>query len=235
MWKRNALAIVVLLTAATALSGCVPGAGPAVSPSSSATGSAAPTPTPEVPLAASVAISAEAIAVLDSAGAPIASFDYFQPTAEVVAGLSEHLGAPVDNANPGSIETPTGINHVWDDLVLFDTDTPGAAPENPNHYVFVEGTSAGSVPVATSAGVGSAAGVRVGDSTTSLTVGVELASSGTDPSTGRTMEVYRIGIVPLPPHPAVPTEPRNLGVMVVTHTDTGLVERLVAPSANFGV
>lgn len=185
-------------------------------------------------MAASVAISAEAISVLDATGAPIVTFDYFQPTTEVVAGLSEHLGAPVDTPNPGGIESPPGIDHVWGDLRLYDTDTPGAAPEDPNHYVFVEGTSAGPMPVATAAGVGSAAGVRVGDPAASLTIGSVHASTHTDPATGRTTDVYRIGIIPLPPRADSPIE-HNLGVMVVTYSDTAVIERLVAPSANYGV
>jgi hypothetical protein len=234
MSKRNALAIVVMLAAAATLTGCFAAAVPAASPSPGPTDSGTPTPTSDVPVAASVAISTEAIAVLDAAGAPIVSFDYFQPTADVVAGLSEHLGAPVNSPNPGSIETPPGVDHVWGDLRLFDTDLPGAAPESPNHFVFVEGTSAGTVPIATAAGVGSATGVRVGDPVTSLTVGARLASTSTDPATGITTEAYFLDMVPVNPGAAAPDDP-HLAVMVVTHSDTGLIERLVAPSSNFGV
>lgn len=236
MRKRNALAIVVMLAVATTLAACIPGGSPSASstPSPTASTTPAPTPTPEVPVAASVAISAETIAVLDAAGATIVSYDYFQPTAEVVAGLSEHLGAPVDTPNPGAIESPPGIDHVWGDLRLFDSDPPGIAPEDPNHIVFVEGASTGSLPITTAAGVGSASGVRVGDPVASLAVGAEHASTHTDPATGLTTDVYRIGIVPLPPRAGSPIE-RNLAVMVVTHSDTALIDRLVAPSSNFGV
>jgi hypothetical protein len=234
MRKRNALAIVVMLAAAITLTACIPDAGPSASPSPSTTDAPTPTPTPEAPVAASVAISAEAIAVLDADGATIVSFDYFQPTAEVVAGLTEHLGAPVDTPNPGAIEAPPGVDHVWGDLRLYDTDPPGAAPWDPNHYVFVEGTSAGPVPITTAAGVGSATGVRVGDPITSMTVGVELGGSSTDPATGVTTQVHRIGIVPLPPRDDSPIE-HNLGVMAVSHSDTAQIDRLVAPSANYGV
>lgn len=237
MRKRNALAIVVLLAAAAALTGCGI-TGPLIAPAPSATGSETPaptpTPTPEVPVAASVGISAEMIAVLDASGAPIVSFDYFQPTGEVVAGLTEHLGAPVDTQNAGGSETPPGIDHVWGDLRLFDTDPPGAAPENPNHFVFVNGPSAGAVPIATAAGIGSATGVRVGDPSTSLAPGTELGSTSTDPASGRTTDAYRIGIVALPPRADAPGD-RNLAVVVLVHSDTGLIEHLIAPSANFGV
>jgi hypothetical protein len=234
MRNRHAFAIVVLFAAAITLTGCIAGWGPAASPTPSPTTAVTPTPTPTPPVAASVAISAEAIAVLDAASAPIVSFDYFQPTAEVVAGLSQYLGAPVDTPNPGAIESPPGVDHVWGDLRLFDTNPPGAAPEDPNHFVFVEGTSAGSLPVATAPGIGSPTGVRVGDPVTSMIIGVELSASSTDPGTGVTTEVHRIGIVPLPPR-ADSAIQHNLGVMVVSHSDTGLIDRLVAPSPNYGV
>ena len=236
MRNRHAFAIVVMFAAAITLTGCIAGWGPAASPTPSPTTEATPTPTPTPtpPVAASVAVSAEAIAVLDATGAAIVSFDYFQPTAEVVAGLTQFLGAPVDSPNPGSIESPPGVDHVWGDLRLYDTDPPGAAPEDPNHFVFVEGPSAGPLPVATAPGIGSATGVRVGDPVSSMIIGVELSASSTDPGTGVTTEVHRIGIVPLPPRPDSAIE-RNLGVMVVSHSDTGLVDRLVAPSANYGV
>ena len=234
MRNRHAFAIVVMFAAGVTLTGCIAGWGPAASPTPSPTAAATPTPTPTPPVAATVAISAEAIAVLDAAGATIVSFDYFQPTAEVVAGLTQFLGAPVDTPNPGAIESPPGVDHVWGDLRLFDTDPPGAAPEDPNHFVFVEGTSAGSLQVATAPGIGSATGVRVGDPVTSMIIGVELSASSTDPATGVTTEVHRIGIVSLPPRPDSAIE-HNLGVMVVSHSDTGLIDRLVAPSPNYGV
>jgi hypothetical protein len=234
MRNRQAFAIVVMSAAAITLTGCVAGWGPAASPTPSPTTAATPTPTPTPSVAASVAISAESIAVLDAAGTPIVSFDYFQPTAEVAAGLSQYLGAPVDTPNPGAIESPPGVDHVWGDLRLFDTDPPGAAPEDPNHFVFVEGPSAGSLPVATAPGIGSPTGVRVGYPVTNMIIGVELSASSTDPATGVTTEVHRVGIVPLPPRADSVIE-RNLAVMVVSHSDTGLIDRLVAPSANYGV
>jgi hypothetical protein len=235
MTMRGALTVLLTLCVATALAACTPGAAPtpSASPSASSPAPTPPEPTPE-PVAASVAISAEAITVLDADGGALATFDYFQPTAEVVTGLSEHLGAPVDSPNPGGIETPPGIDHVWGGLRLFDTDPAGAAPENPNHYVFVSGPDAGALPIATDAGIGSAAGARVGDPATSLTIGTEAGSAFTDPTTGRTSQVTRIGIVELPPRADAPGS-RNFAVMVVSYNDTGLIERMVAPSANFGV
>lgn len=172
--------------------------------------------------------------VLDAAGATLASFDYFQPTAEVVAGLSEYLGAPVDSPNAGGMESPPGVDHEWGGLRLFDTDTPGTPPETPNHYLFVDAPTAGPLPIATADGIGSAGGVAVGEPPSNLTIGVETSPPFTDPSTGRTVTVSRIGIVTLPPNPA-DSMPHNIGVMVLSYDDSGVIEKLSAPSANFGV
>ena len=233
MSKRRAAALVLSLAAIGVLAACAGGPGATSSPPATSAAPTTPAPVPE-PVAASVAISAEAITVLDADGATLASFDYFQPTTEVVAGLTEYLGAPVDSPNPGGIESPPGVDHEWGGLRLFDSDTPGTPPENPNHYVFVDGPMAGSLPVGTAAGIGSAAGVAVGDAPSELTIGVETSPPHTDPTTGRTVTVSRIGIVTLPANPTDPM-PHNIGVMVLSYDDSGVIERLSAPSANFGV
>jgi hypothetical protein len=151
----------------------------------------------------------------------------------VVAGLSEYLGAPVDSPNAGGMETPPGVDHVWTGLRLFDTDTPGSAPETPNHVLFVDGPMAGPLPIATADGVGSVEGVAVGDPPANM-IDAEVSPPYTNPTTGRTMVVSRIGIVALPPHPS-DSMPRNIGVMALSYDDTGIIERLSAPAANFGV
>lgn len=234
MKLRSALTVVLALVVATALSACIGGSGPTAStpPATSAAPTSAP-PTPEAPVAASVAITAETISVLAADGTVLESFDYFQPTNEVVAGLTSYLGEPVDSPNAGGIESPPGVDHVWGGLRLHDTDTPGSVPYQPNHYVFLEGPTAGPLPVGTAAGLGSATGVRVGDPPSVLTVGAEISPPYTDPSSGRTTVTGRIGIVPLPPQPD--TADLSFAVLVLSFTDTDEIERLIAPSPNFGV
>ena len=236
MKQRSTLTVVIALAAVTALSACVGGTGPTAStpPATSAAPSSAP-PTPQAPAAASVAITAETISVLAADGSVLESFDYFQPTTEVVAGLTSYLGAPVDSPNPGGMESSPGVDHQWGGLRLYDTDSPGTPPEIPNHSVFVTSPTAGPLPIGTAPGVGAVGGLRVGDPGTSVTIGVEAAGEYTDPTTGRTTVLSRVGLFELPPHPAAPTDPRNFAVLVQSYTDTGLIERLIAPSANFGV
>jgi hypothetical protein len=236
MRRRTVVSAALAAAALAALAACAPAAPAASSaPASPSVQPSAPTESP-APVAASVAISTEHISVLDAAGAPLASFDYFQPTAEVVAGLSVYLGAPVDSPNPGGIETPPGTDHVWGGLRLFDTETdpPGIPEENPNHYVFVTEPTAGSLPISTAPGVGSADGVRVGDPASLMTIGVETGSAYTDPSTGEEIVLSRLDVVPLTTRPEL-SEERNFAVAVISRGDDGLIERMIAPSANFGV
>jgi hypothetical protein len=235
MRTRNALAIVFMIAATTALTACIPGAGPTASPSASATALAAPSPTPsaDIPVAASVAISAEAIAVLDAAGAPIVNYDYFQPTAEVVAGLSEHLGAPVDSPYSGGLETPPGVSHDWGGLRLIDNDAPVSAPYYGDHWVIVTGPDANGIPVGTWAEVGTTGGVRVGDALSGVTIGAEPPVNTLDSLGGRPLAYFRVGLLPLPPGGEYGDAP-NLGVTIVGYTDTDTVDRFIAPSRNWG-
>ncbi|WP_438853645.1 hypothetical protein [Agromyces sp. M3QZ16-3] len=232
MMRRRLITAVLLLAATSALAGCTAPAA-SVTPPSASTSSPPPTTEAAEPTPALVAITAESIAVLDTAGGIIVSFDYFQPTADVVSGLTTYLGEPVATPNPGGLETPPGTDHVWGGLRLSDTDTPGRVPDIPNHTVFVEGPDAGPLPVSTAPGIGSASGVAVGDPAASLTIGVEAGVPYTDPTTGRTVVVDRVGIVPLPT--STPSTPLDFGVMIVSYTDDGAIARMVAPSANFGV
>ncbi|MGX5695230.1 hypothetical protein ACWKWP_03435 [Agromyces soli] len=236
MRRRTVLSAALAAAALAALAACTPAAPAASSaPPSPSAPSVAPTET-AAPAAAAVAISTEHITVLDPSGETLAGFDYFQPTAEVVAGLSVYLGAPVDTPNPGGIETPPGTDHVWGGLRLFDTETdpPGIPEENPNHYVFVTEATAGPLPISTAPGVGAAEGVRVGDPASLMTIGVETGSAYTDPSTGEQVVVSRLDIVHLDTRPESPEE-RNFAVAVISRGEDGLIERMIAPSANFGV
>jgi hypothetical protein len=225
-----------MIAAAGTLTACIPGARPATAPSPNAVSSAVPTPTtraPDVPVAASIAISAEAIAVLDANGTPIVSFDYFQPTADVVAGLSEHLGAPVDTPYTGGLESPPGVNHDWGGLRLIDNDAPVSAPYYGDHWFLVTGPDANGLPVGTTAGIGTTGGVHVGDPLSAVTIGAEPPVNTLDSSDGRPLTYFRVGLLPLPPGGEYGDAP-NLGVTIVGYTDTDTVQRFIAPSRNWG-
>lgn len=231
---RVAVLAATALLAVVALSACAPASSPD-SPSGPSTGSASAPPTESTaPAAASIDISAEAITVRDAGGAIIESYDYFQPTDEVVAGLTAVLGAPVDTPHPGGLESPPGVEHVWDGLRLYDSDTPGTVPDIPNHWVFVDTATAGGLPIGSAPGIGSADGVQVGDLLSTVTIGVTSGSPYVDPSSGLNTVVSQIGTVSIPPNPATSGE-RHYSVNVLSDGDTGEIARLNAPAPDFGV
>ncbi|MFF2272874.1 hypothetical protein ACFVTX_11405 [Agromyces sp. NPDC058136] len=231
-FARPVLLASTALLALVALSACTPStASPTVSPSETASATPATT---EPPAAASIGISAEAITVFDAEGAPLVSYDYFQPTDEVVAGLTEVLGAAVETPDDGGLETPPGIVHEWDGLRLYDSETPGTVPDIPNHWVFVDAPTAGGLPIGTDPGIGSATGVKVSDQLSTATIGVTSGAPYIEPSTGVNTIVSQLGQVAIPPNPAASGD-RHFFVIVLSNADTGEVTRLIAPSGDFGV
>ena len=131
------------------------------------------------------------------------------------------------------MESPP-LDHEWGGLAS-STRTPQAPRPRPRTTTSSSTPpKAGPLPIATADGIGSSAGVAVGEPPSNLTIGVETSPPFTDQSTGRTMTVSRIGIVTLPPNPAN-SMPRNIGVMALSYDDSGVIEHLSAPSANFGV
>ena len=235
MTLRSALFALAAVAATMTLSACVPGAaaGESPAPSASATSVPEPTPTPTPePVAAAITVSAEAIAVLDEHGATLASFDYFTPTADVVGGLTAYLVAPVTGPYPCGLEMPPGTVHEWGGLVITDPDAPVAEPYYGDYWVTLTAGDANGLPVGTPAGVGSPAGVHVGDPFTSVTILDETVVEWTD-ADGRGKANTRIGLIPLPPGYGYGDEP-SLGVTVVGVTDDDAVTSLIAPGRNWG-
>ena len=234
--SRRALLALLVLAATAGLSACIAGVasgtGPTAVPSSTAAPSPSPQPTAE-PVAAAITVSAEAIGLLDESGATIASFDNFTPTAEVVAGLSSHLGAPVDSPYSGGLEMPPGTSHDWGGLRIVDTDAPVSPPYYGDHWVIVTTADANGLPLGTAPGVGSPAGVRVGDPFTSLTIRDETFVETLDSAGGRPIAYGRVGLTPLPPGGEYGDAP-SLGVTVVGYTDDDTIDRFIAPARNWG-
>lgn len=237
MTLRSALFALAAVAATLTLSACVPGASaggsPTPTPSPTIAAEPTPTPTPE-PVAAAITVSAEAIAVLDERDATLASFDYFTPAADVVAGLSEYLGAPVSSPHPGGGESAPGTVHEWGGLRITDPDEPAAAaPYSVDYWVNVTGPDANGLPVGAPAGVGSPAGVHVGDPFTSVTLLDESVAEWTD-ADGRPRAFTRVGLVPLPPGGGEYGDSPSFGILVTGFTDDDAVTDLRAPSPNWG-
>lgn len=208
------------------LSACVsPSPSPSPTPPPSAAPTTAPSPTPEPAVADRIVISTTTITVVDGDGATFAEFDYFQPTIEVVEGLSTYLGDPVDTPFAAHNDSPSATYHDWGGLRVVDTVPEGTAPYDPEHWISVTGADANGLHVVGPGGV---------------SVGSPLDSSGssdvsefTNPETGRTYESHRLDIVDVQV-PWSEAMDHNLAVRLGGYLDTGLVEQITAPSPNFG-
>lgn len=230
MRRRTALSAALAVAVVAGLVACLPGA-PSASPSAPASESGAPSisptpdPAPGIPQAATITISTEHITVADAAGATLASFDYFQPTAEVVTGLSGYLGAPTDTAFTGGGDAPPATYHDWGGLRLVDTVPAAQPPHFPEHWVRVTGTDAGGVALRAVDGsvIGGALDAVVGD-----------ATDFTNPSTGLTSRWIRLELVELPAADWSGSEPLNFATAISGSVDANRIDAIIAPSANFG-
>jgi hypothetical protein len=215
---RTALAALVL----SAFAACATAPAPTQPPTSSP--SATPTRSPEPSTASAIVISTEHLQVVDDDGAVLASYDYFQPTAEVVDGLTEYLGPPVDTAVDAGLETPAATYHDWGGLRLVDTEPPASPPTIPEHWVRVTSTDANGV--ALRAFDGSTVGGSISN--------VEGEHSDyTNPNDGIAYRTVRTGIVPIETTPE--GYEQNFAVAVHGEVAADAILFIIAPSANFGV
>lgn len=243
MNRRGAAVVAVFAALSAGLVGCV-GTGPvAAVPPSSVTEPAreptqpAPTSDPTAaPAADRVHITAETVSVLDSTGTELVSFGYRDLTADVVAGLTTHLGEPALERFPSGNHNGEGSRYVWDSLAVTSEDRwADASPENLPTYearwwISATDSSARSFVVDT------VDGVRVGDSTRGVIeahpgADERLDMSGASPRT----DIY-LGAV----RPPIPEDDPSFStgqlwrVWLIDEDPTDTVEELRAPSANFG-
>ena len=211
----------VLLAACAGTS--VPGQ---ATPSATVVASDAPTP-PAAPQAAGIVISTAAITVVDEAGATMSSYDYFEPTSDVVAGLTEVFGsAPKDTPFAGGGDQPPAIWHEWGGFRLVDDDYAGQAPLYPNHWVALTAASADGLQLST------LDGIAVGATTSEVAANhSDVLNPWTD-SDGTAHTDLWIDYRPDPTEGATVDNP-VMGVWISGPTD-GAVTRIVAPSRNWG-
>jgi hypothetical protein len=205
---------------------------PSAAPPAS-TETAAPTHEPEAS-AELIVISTEAITVLAGDGTALDTFDYFQPTAEVTAGLTEYLGEPVDTPFPGANEAPPATYHEWGGLRLTDTVPAGQVPHYPEHWVYLTSSDANGVRV--TAGDGIAVGDPVAPLEATAPAGEVKRWAAT--GTGVPMVSFRVDLVTLPPLADTTVQADgwqpSFGIMVVGDDTTGAITAVAAPSPNFG-
>ncbi|TFD28358.1 hypothetical protein [Cryobacterium cryoconiti] len=188
-------------------------------------------------------ISATSIDVRDGSGETLATFDYFQPASEVVAGLSAAFGSPpiTEDYLSENTEQHPGTRYSWGntyakdsgsglnpytpgDFVFVDEDPVGVPPYLPNTRVLVASDAVNGVHIST------IDGIAVGDNA------AELAARHPDTA-------YRsphdgaldltVGPVPLPP--ADWNADPVFSVQVRAPDPLGPITVFVAPSPNWGV
>lgn len=165
--------VAVAVFAVMAFTACATQSGadvPAPQPSASADATAgatasASTPSPSAHAAGAkaVVVTATTIEVRGDSDDLIASYDYFQPTDEVVSGLTAAFGGePVTAPYEGESHLTPGVTHSWGGFTLVDTDYPGRAPYEGNHHVLVSSATENGVQITT------VDGIAVGDSAAAL-------------------------------------------------------------------
>ncbi len=243
--KSRFVTCVGAVVIAVALSGC------AVTGSQSSTQSSPPAAPAETPPAAPVSaepeaqaepearaelvtVTAESITVTANDGTAIATFDYFQPTDDLVVGLTE-----VFDLEPRQERFEGGEGHAvpqteweWDGFFLIDNDGPGDPPHYTNHFVQV------TVPAVGGVGIETVDGIRVGDDAATIERRYpDRAHRVTTGDRPERLDVY-VGAVPLPragnDDPA-PDGGYEFSVFLIALDPSGTITEFRTPSPNFGV
>ncbi|MDQ4137407.1 MAG: hypothetical protein M3116_00980 [Actinomycetota bacterium] len=228
--KRSAATVVLLIGLGIGTVGCASASTPSTAPTTTAaeepspTPTATPTPTEQAePEAERIIVGADAIVVLGSDGSELAAYDYFQDTAELVAGFTEVFGRPAaESPFEGDAHSPAGVQRAWDGFAILDDDRDPVPPHTPNHLVDVTANEVGGIAVET------ADGFTVGTSAEE----VEAAPGAQPyPASG----IIQVDSVPLDfDDPICPEGGCTFSVRLFTDEPGELIVRMLAPAPNFG-
>jgi hypothetical protein len=227
---RHLLALAAAASVA-ALAGCFPSSAPDASnpPGTGSPSASAPTPTPSPTDDARVSeilITAEVIELRSGDGAVVTTFDYFQPTAEVVEGLTEAFGAePKVEQYQGN--HAAGTRHSWEGFSLQEPDFV-EPPYYPEHWLLVTAESAHGVDVRT------IDGIAVGDPAPELEAAYPASSKRVVAGDKPERLDILVGAIPLPDPEETPGSDRTFSVFVSADDPAGAVTSIRAPSPNFG-
>ena len=210
------------------LSGCSPFAEPSYQPSqtnSPTSHSPTVTESPAPAAAASIVLSVTAIQIVDSAGALLGEHDYFEPTTDVVAVLTDAFATePTVSHYEGHADSPPGTSYDWGGFALQDSEWTAEAPYYSEFYVLLTARTVGGLMLSTSDGV------SVGDSFSDVTAahvdGVQSYAEGPLQLEWTELpkfpEGYGVDIVPA------------LSVLVIDSEHNDVVSRIIAPAMNWG-
>lgn len=172
-----------------------------------------------------IVVSAESIDVLGDDGAALATFDYRQPTAEVVEGLSEYLGEPVESRTRWRSDSLNATLHNWLGFQLFDTDAVEEGPYSPNHHIITIVGEVRGIAIETPDGI------SVGDPLDEI----DLTSAEWEDLPSKTeggQRTIRVDPVSLPAAEGVGDNP-TLTVLVNADIDANAVDRISAPIPSY--
>jgi hypothetical protein len=215
---------VAALAVVIALAGCTPT--PTPTPSPVAVETATPTPTAD-PVAASVAITAESIGVLDASGTSLWTDDYFGTADAAVAALTDAFGASPVEAAVSGIEGRATKSYTWDGFVL-NAERDGKAPLYANYYVRADKPAVGAIALTT------LEGVAVGSDTAVLASKFPKGLTTYSDSAGKKHYNYLIGTVDLGKHPEEGDANLKFAVFVQTSGKSGAVTSILSQSSNWG-
>ena len=230
--RRAALTLALVLSVGIGTAGCgsgTPSSPPSTSPAAeepSETPTPTPTPTPTEqaePEPDRIVVTADAILVLAADGTELAAYDYFQDTAELVAGFTEVFGGPpAENPFEGDTHSPSGIEQAWDGFSILDDDREPEPPHTPNHLIDVT--------------VAEVNGIRV-ETTDGFTVGTpaDEVLSASDAQPYPDAGIIHVDSVPIDfDDPTCPESGCTWSVRFFTD-DSGVdTVRMLAPGPNFG-
>jgi hypothetical protein len=149
-----------------------------------------PTPTPE-PVVALVTLTADTITLIDTNGAAMTTFDYFQPTEELVAGFSAAFGfePSIEHVQPYEGWPYSAIE--WEGFILRDIEQESDGLYYPNNRITVTTPAVRGIKIET---VG---GISVGDDPDAIeAANPDAISYGTN--SGRDVFIISYGDIPCP-------------------------------------
>ncbi len=181
-------------------------------------------------------VTAEFLTVTTDDGTPIAEFDYFQPTEDVIVGMSELFGIKParERFEGGEGHAQAQTSWEWDGFFLIDEDGPGDPPLDTDYFVAVTVPAVGEVDIET------VDGIQVGnDAATIERRYPDQAHRVTAGDQRERLDVH-VGAVTLPP-PGDGADPPGangryeFSVWLLALDPNGTITEFRAPSPNFGV
>ncbi|SDR91146.1 hypothetical protein [Microterricola viridarii] len=235
--KKPAAVLVIASFLALALASCAAPAAQAPNtsePTESSTAAAPETTAESEPAAepaqraASVTVSVEGIAILAADGATLAEFGYFDAdAAPAIAALTEAFGAePVVTHQDAVTHFAAADELNWGGFELIDLDTETSFPDFPNYFVRIGTAGSGGVAIA------STDGVHVG--MTGTEVGAHSYRDWIDTGGGTEKAMFLLEQQPVEGEFYPDYEPAALSVRVMASSPDGVVEQIMAPTANWG-